>query len=887
MRNAMWLRLTVALAACLHAASGGAAEDITLTPDGEACLYDRHVSVGVTVFERGWRGFSLSAVRGAKADPATGCLAVELRDREERVATGTAKLRALPDGRAEYALTMTFGRDFATACHALRVGAETDAFGGAKWSSDTAAGETLPVRFRNFPLGVVRDVRSFRLTKADGSAPLVFALEKPFIVDMYDTRKYGGTTFDFRLQYQHRHFRKGETVTLACTIDAGEPLSVARGEPIVVQEGPDWRPMPYLKDPFPRSALDLSVTGLHDAPAGKYGRVVAKGGHFEFERLPGVKQRFSGVNLCGLVNYPEPTMRKRFTQRLKRLGYNSVRFHHYESDLVAGGADRLSFNPEILDRFDAFVRELIDEGLYLTTDLYVSRPVEWKDLGIDRPGRMTSNAYKVLVSAGYGPAVENWKRFARAFLTHVNPYTGRSLVDEPALVSLVLVNEAHLGMDWDAFLSVPELKARHEAWKKANPGGDDLLFRCETEAKTDAELVAWLRALGVKTVLSTDNNPPLVTSRLLLNEPFDCVDQHTYLDHPAFRGKNIRYADDNPLLRGDLHFTTAACVRDWRKPFTISEWNYGGTSSYRSMAGLLVGSLASLQDWDAMWRFCCSHNDKRLVDNAGWVDSFELASDPLKQATDFAFNLLYLRGDLAPLRERMALRLTEKDIRSAAKLAPHWRRTALFERGYGVTTGADVPGVKTYDFAKWAEGEVGPQGGVSQRSRGTRDPAGFVSRGLSFDPANGTFSVATLRTCGGFAEVGVTNRAGSLTFCPSRHRATVTAMSLDGKPLVQARRILLTHLTNVLSPQTTFTDKTRRVVSYLGNSDRDRLVANGSARIALALDNPAAYAVWALATDGRRLAQVPASVEGGQLVFTASVDGAGGTRIFYEIISGD
>lgn len=850
--------------------SAAFASEITLTPDGAAHLFDRRVSLGATVFERGWRSFSLTGANGAKADPQTGRLAVELRDRNERLASGTAALRILPDGRAEYALTMTFDRDFATACYSLRVGAETDAFGGGRWSSDAGRGGTLPMRYRNFPLGTERDLRSFRLRKADEIRPLEFALDKPFLVDMYDGRKYGGDAFDFRLQFEPVSYRKGETVTLACTIDAGEPLAVAIGEPIVVREGPDWRPMPYFKDPLPGSALDLSGCGLHDAPAGKYGRVVAKGGHFEFEGRPGMKQRFSGVNLCGLVNYPEPAMRKRFTQRLKRLGYNSVRFHHYESDLVSGSADRMSFNPEIIDRFDAFVKELIDEGLYFTTDLYVSRPVEWKDLGIDRPGKMSGNAYKVLLSAGYGPAVENWKRFARVFLTHVNPYTGRSLVDEPALVSLVLVNEAHLGMDWGAFLSVPELKARYEAWKAANPGKDDLLFRSETEAKTDAELVRWIRSLGVKTVLSTDNNPPLVSSTLLACAPFDCVDQHTYLDHPSFLGKNIRYGDDNPLLRSDNNFTTAACIRDWRKPFTVSEWNYGGTSSYRSMAGLFVGSLAALQDWDAMWRFCCSHNHRRLLDNAGWVDSFELASDPLKQATDFAFNLLYLRGDLVPQRERIALRLTEEDVRSARKLAPYWRRTALFDAGYGVTTGADVPGARTYDFAAWAEAEKGP-------ALPAREPD-FV-----FDPTNGTVTVVTPRTCGGFSEVGVTNQAGTLTFCPSGHRATVTAMSLDGRPLAQARRILLTHLTNVLSPRTTFTDRTRRVVSYLGECDKDRLVANGAACVALALEEPATYAVWALATDGRRLARIPAAMKDGRLSFTVDVGGAGSTRIYYEV----
>ena len=116
--------------------------------------------------------------------------------------------------------------------------------------------------------------------------------------------------------------------------------------------------------------------------------------------------------------------------------------------------------------------------------------------------------------------------------------------------------------------------------------------------------------------------------------------------------------------------------------------------------------------------------------------------------------------------------------------------------------------------------------------------------------------------------------------------ARLNALTNSGTSIViiaRARRILLTHLTNVLSSRTTFTDRTRRVVSYLGESDKDRLVANGSADVVLSLEEPGSYAVWALATDGRRLARVPAVARGGRLAFTADVGGEGGTRIYYEI----
>ena len=51
--------------------------------------------------------------------------------------------------------------------------------------------------------------------------------------------------------------------------------------------------------------LDFSNMGWRDAPAGKHGRIVAKGSHFEFEKLPGVAQRFhgGGARVCAWLRW--------------------------------------------------------------------------------------------------------------------------------------------------------------------------------------------------------------------------------------------------------------------------------------------------------------------------------------------------------------------------------------------------------------------------------------------------------------------------------------------------------------------------------------------------------------------------------------------------------
>ena len=58
----------------------------------------------------------------------------------------------------------------------------------------------------------------------------------------------------------------------------------------------DWQPFKYSLDVEKNSALDMSF--LTDAPAGKYGWVKAKDGHFVFEKKPNTPVRFYGANLC-------------------------------------------------------------------------------------------------------------------------------------------------------------------------------------------------------------------------------------------------------------------------------------------------------------------------------------------------------------------------------------------------------------------------------------------------------------------------------------------------------------------------------------------------------------------------------------------------------------
>ena len=141
----------------------------------------------------------------------------------------------------------------------------------------------------------------------------------------------------------------------------------AQEDKTVIKEGADWVRLEYWKDIKAGSALDFSGMGFL-APAGKYGYLKAVGGHFEFENLPGVEQRFFGVNFCNTANYPTHSQAKTLLKRLAMLGYNSLRIHHHDN-FWADKANQ--------DKLDYFLANAIEMGFYITTDYYVSRKVKW------------------------------------------------------------------------------------------------------------------------------------------------------------------------------------------------------------------------------------------------------------------------------------------------------------------------------------------------------------------------------------------------------------------------------------------------------------------------------------------------------------------------------
>ncbi|MEM3957374.1 MAG: carbohydrate binding domain-containing protein [Thermoproteota archaeon] len=195
----------------------------------------------------------------------------------------------------------------------------------------------------------------------------------------------------------------------------------------------------------------ISISGRLHKPAGGLGHVyVGEDGHLY---VNGERIRFLGVNICGGACFPEKDEAERIAGRLAKFGVNVVRFHHMDAswevfnifDKTTGGTRRL--NKDALDKLDYFISKLKENGIYVDLNLLVSRRFTSAD-GLPREVETVDWKDQQVLGFFLEEVEELEKEYARQLLTHLNPYTGMTYAEDPAVAFVEIVNEQGLMHSW-------------------------------------------------------------------------------------------------------------------------------------------------------------------------------------------------------------------------------------------------------------------------------------------------------------------------------------------------------------------------------------------------------------------------------------------------------
>jgi hypothetical protein len=492
--------------------------------------------------------------------------------------------------------------------------------------------------------------------------------------------------------------------------------------------GPTHVPFPFDWNKVDGSIIDLSR--FLDAPAGAKGRLTVEGGHFV--NGEGKRVRIWGVNLAIQVCFPKPEVAKTLAADLARWGVNAVRLHHLDTNwgltlFDAKKDDTQHFHAENLDRLDHLIAELKKHGIYSTITLNVMRVYkagdevrDWEILGVGKAANYFNRRL-----------IELQKKYTRDLLSHVNPYTGKSYAEEPALSCLELVNENSfieawkhgrlkhgvtkavdstwqpitesyadelddLYYDWLLKHASPEQRAevtkatgisfesKPTDIEKIRLSPDDFSKASPLRFQTDAAFCAWVeksyfeemkqlirQELHCDALLTLSNDHDHMNagySHLQSNDLGDWIDGHTYWQHPHI-GKTTSIKN-TAMVNSPLESVSNVLARSAikGKPYTIGEVNHAFPHRYACEGIPLLAAYASFQDWDGLYWFDWEHGrDYDPQKGVSKVGWFDISIDPMKLAQMATCALIWHRGDVAPAKQTHLRSYTSEQARETLR----------------------------------------------------------------------------------------------------------------------------------------------------------------------------------------------------------------------------
>ncbi len=645
---------------------------------------------------------------------------------------------------------------------------------------------------------------------------------------------------------------------------------------------------------------EVDMSFLNEGIAGASGFVKVENGHFVDGK--GSRIRFFGTNLTFSSAFPDKPTAVLIAGRLRKLGMNVVRFHHMDNQSVPDGiwdASKKELDPGQLDKLDWLVYQLKLHGIYSNINTHVSREYP----GCDYEGIDQFN-YGKAIDQFYRPYIEMQKEFAKELLTHKNPYTGTTYVEEPAVAFVEINNENSLISNWSLLtkLNKDHKTALLQQWKEwigAHPEylkkegfSNDLMsvianysektnvtqkemlwgFLMERELSYAREMMDYFKKeLKVKANIAETQayySGVQGVSREAKVSDFD--DMHSYWEHPDFPGKSwssTNWTIRNSSMVTDKQTGTLTWFAQHRiagMPLTISEYDHPAPTFFCAEMFPMLNSFAAFQDFDGIYHFTFdAPYDGGRIDNF-----FSSAGHPLKQIFVPAGAVLFRMGAVQPGTHTVQLDLPpasvlENMVKTGDKIRLHGSNMKYVWQDAGASPGLAIQhpvnvNVKASEFK------------LSEPVTASAGPWESETGEIIWDNRDSINAVYKINSPSAKAAIGYIGgkniELGNVTIAMDTTRynwATITLTSLDGKPVEQSSRVLLVAAGRV---ENTGWKWDAGKTTLGGDWGKSPTIAEGipAEIIFKGMDK---FTVFALDPAGNRLNEVPVSMKGSESSF--------------------
>lgn len=604
---------------------------------------------------------------------------------------------------------------------------------------------------------------------------------------------------------------------------AGTPTPAAApsagAAPASAGDGVRWVEfLPPWDDAAP-TATDMSF--LLDAPAGKRGRVVVCGEHLCFE--DGTRARFWGAVVGTFTKwdrFDDETVSK-LANRMAKLGFNAVRA--FPSGFMVHVRKYPPGSPEYRramqrwDKADYFLSKAKEKGIYvyLSLDGLNKAVVPYKQQW----------AYVYLPFFNEG-VKEEFKTATRQLLTHRNPYTQQSYLEDPQIGVVEISNETSLLWAWthgildrmiDEFGDMnlqndwvqwykerygrnPERSARYFIREGRESIGQDGAqdferFLLDKEKAYFLEIRDFLRNLGVKSPIVCGQPFGGWSEQFILAQICDVLDVHAYWDTFSKKHPAVDHPDKNPI-------SWIAYQRFKGKPMTVSEYSHSLVGSYEAEGPLMIATYGRFQDLDGVW-FHLYDNDPSPKNPSRLTSAHSIERNPAKLAVYPTAAAIFLRGDVAHSDTVKEIPLTLNEVIDA-------RHSVKFPAIYELLHYLGLPANDALiyrievnpvrSFGRVSAKTSGVSSHATAQTKWRYETSGVVPR-WGERPYAGILSVHTARTV--FVSGFIASRSfqfGAVRFAldnapnqqPVDRFGVVTLTSLDGEPLGRSKHMLLT-----------------------------------------------------------------------------------------------